>query len=163
MLFLEHNICFREPLGPQTFLIFPELINRKKPPIDEVETVDDVSYTVAGPVENVYAALVVLLGYTNVFTRTDQWQNQAQYEVEPGEVCGFRQSAEREGEIEFVLYYGPKVVTSRRGSSSRAFREDPGRRRVSVTRYPPLVCPKCGDRRSGRRSSSGLDHGAGLP
>jgi len=26
--------------------------------------------------ENVYAALVVLLGYTNVFIRTDQQQNQ---------------------------------------------------------------------------------------
>jgi GTPase SAR1 family protein len=108
VLFLEHNICFRESLGPTTFLVFPELINRKKPRLqDEAATEDDVSYTVTGAVENVYAALVVLLGYTNDFTRTDQWQNQAQYEVGAGEVCGFRQVAEREGEIDLVLYYGP--------------------------------------------------------
>jgi WD40 repeat protein/GTPase SAR1 family protein len=149
VLFLEHTICFRESLGSQTFLIFPELINRKKPPIDEVETDDDVSYTVTGQVENVYSALVVLLGYTSVFTRTDQWQNQAQYqaryEVGPGEVCAFRQMAEREGEIEFILSFGPKVGQSVRLLFQGLFEKILAGRKVSVTRYLPLVC-KCGYR-----------------
>lgn len=74
-----------------------------------------MSYTVTGSVGNVYATLVVLLGYTNVFARTDQWQNQAQYEMSPGEVCGFRLVAEREGELEFVLYYGTAVASLRYG------------------------------------------------
>ena len=146
VLFLEHNICFRESLGNQTFLIFPELINRKKPQIGEAETVDDVSYTVIGQVENVYAALVVLLGYTSVFTRTDQWQNHAEYEVGTGQICAFRQVAEREGEIEFVLSYGPKVNEPTRLLFQGLFEKILAGRRVSVTRYPPLVCPKSGDR-----------------
>jgi hypothetical protein len=50
--------------------------------------VDDVSYIVRGRVENLYAALVVLLGYTSAFTRINQWQNQAQYEMGAGEICG---------------------------------------------------------------------------
>jgi hypothetical protein len=103
-LFLEHNICFRERLGTTTFLIFPSLINQKKP-AEEVRMADDISYLVSGRIENVYASLVVLLGYSNTFTRTNQWQNQAQYEMNPGEVCGFRQIAEREGEIELIHYY----------------------------------------------------------
>ncbi len=37
LLFLEHNVCFREtdPLRLETYLVFPELINLKKPPGDE--------------------------------------------------------------------------------------------------------------------------------
>ncbi len=31
VLFLEHSICFRETLGSDTFLIFPALINQRKP------------------------------------------------------------------------------------------------------------------------------------
>jgi GTPase SAR1 family protein len=142
-LFLQHNICFREALGPTTFLIFPELINRKKPRIDETPTIDDVSYVVSGAVENVYAALVVLLGYTNTFTRTDQWQNQAQYEVGADEVCGFRQIAEREGELELVLYYGGSVPEHSRRLFQGLFEKFLATRRVAVTRFPPLACPKC--------------------
>jgi len=104
-LFLEHNICFRETLGNRTLLVYPALINQKRPVSVDQETVDDVSYIVTGALENVYASLVVLLGYTNTFTRTNQWQYQAQYEMGPGEICGFRQVDELDGQVEFVLYY----------------------------------------------------------
>ena len=62
-----------------------------------------------GAVENVYASLVVLLGYTNTFIRTHQWQNQAQYEMGEGETCGFLQTDYRDGEVEFVLYYAEQT------------------------------------------------------
>ena len=66
-LFLKHNIAFRETIGSQTLLIFPELINLKRPPEHDAGLVDDITYFVSGATENVYAALVVLLGYTNLF------------------------------------------------------------------------------------------------
>jgi small GTP-binding protein len=142
-LFLTHNVCFRETsLGGKTFLVFPELNNHKRPQIDEVATIDDVSYEVSGVVENVYAALVVLLGYTNTFTRTNQWQNQAQYETAGGDVCGFRQIADREGEIELVLYYGAKT-TGARLLFQGLFEQFLNGRDVTVTRFPPVACPKC--------------------
>jgi small GTP-binding protein len=144
LLFVEHNLCFREGHGRTTFLIFPELINRKRPQLGaDEDMVEDVSYSVEGAVENVYAALVVLLGYTSVFTRTDQWQNQAQYELGQGDVCGFRQIAERGGELELVLYYGPKTGQPTRLLFQGLFEKFLTSRRVSVTRYPPLTCPKC--------------------
>lgn len=65
LLFLERNICFREtdPLNGQSYLIFPELINLKKPMHDDDSlTKDGVAYTVGGATENVFASLVVLLG-----------------------------------------------------------------------------------------------------
>jgi small GTP-binding protein len=88
--FLQHNICFRETLGfgledngarPDTLLIFPSLIKQKRPLQDDLPATDDISYVVRGRVENLYAMLVVLLGYTPSFTRINQWQNQAQYEM----------------------------------------------------------------------------------
>ena len=144
VLFLEHNICFREILGSRTLLVFPELINLKKlHTSDEIRTVDDVSYTVTGSVENVYAALVVLLGYTNTFTRTALWQDSAQYEMREETVCGFRHITEREGEIDFVLYYSPDVPPSNRRMFQGLFETFLAGRDVTVRRYPPLECPKC--------------------
>lgn len=138
--FLGHNICFRETLGAETLLIFPGLIRQKRPLYDDIETADDVSYIVRGAVENVYAALVVLLGYTQTFTRVNQWQNQAQYEMGPGEICGFRQIEERAGEIELILYYAATTPGYARTMFQGMFEKFLYQRDVDVTRYPPVRC-----------------------
>jgi hypothetical protein len=89
----------------------------------------------------------VLLGYTNMFTRTHQWQNRAQYELSQKEVCGFEQVAEREGEIELVLYYAkntPEFVRDLfRGLFERFLSQ---RRNLTVKRYIPVICPACEER-----------------
>jgi small GTP-binding protein len=141
-LFLNHNICFRERLGANTFLVFPSLINQKKP-TEELGTIEDISYSVTGRIENVYPALVVLLGYSNTFTRTNQWQNQAQYEMNPGEICGFRQVAEKEGEIEFILYYSTSAPDHVRLLFQGLFETFLLPREVSVTKFPAVWCPNC--------------------
>ena len=142
LLFLEHNVCFREtdPLRMEPYLVFPELINLKKPPEEEQATEDGVAYTVSGPTENVFASLVVLLGYTHTFTRTNQWQNNARYEVGDGLVCGFRQEAERDGELDFVLCFGPKVGPPVRTLFQGLFESFLARRNLTVMRYEPVRC-----------------------
>ncbi len=139
--FLEHNVCFRETLGLETLLIFPGLIKQKRPIVDEFEAIDDVSYVAQGRVENIYAALVVLLGYTPTFTRINQWQRQAQYEMGAGQICGFRLIEEREGEIELVLYYSAAMPEFGRATLQGLFEQFLYRRDVVVTRYPPVACP----------------------
>jgi hypothetical protein len=105
-----------------------------------------VAYTVSGPTENVFASLVVLLGYTHTFTRTAQWQNNARYEMGDGLVCGFRQEAERDGELDFVLCSGPKVGLSVRTLFQGLFESFLARRNLTVLRYEPVHCinSKCG-------------------
>ncbi len=148
LLFLEHHVCFREtdPLRMEPYLVFPELINLKKPPEEEKATEDDVAYTVSGPTENVFASLVVLLGYTHTFTRTNQWQNNARYEVGDGLVCGFRQEAERDGELDFVLCFGPKVGPPVRTLFQGLFESFLARRNLTVMRHEPVRCrnAECG-------------------
>jgi len=111
LLSLEHNVSFREtdPLRLEPYLVFPELINLKKPLEEEAAVEDGVAYTVSGPTENVFASLVVLLGYTCTFTRIAQWNNNARYELGDGLTCGFKQEAERDGELDFVLCFGANV------------------------------------------------------
>jgi GTPase SAR1 family protein len=138
-LFLRRNLCFRETLNDRTCLVFPSLINEKRPPAIETGA-DDVSYRVSGAVETVYAALVVQLGYTNLFRSDAHWQNQAQYELEPGEICGFRQIDEREGEIELVLSYSSGAGEDTRKLFQGAFERFLKRRPVEIGRLPMVAC-----------------------
>ena len=138
--FLGHNICFRETLGDETLLIFPGLIKQKRPLQDDLPATDDISYVVRGRVENLYASLVVLLGYTPSFTRINQWQNQAQYEMGADEICGFRLIEDRQGEIELVLYYGDQMPGGGRIKFQELFEQFLYQREVEVTPFPPVVC-----------------------
>ena len=146
LLFLEHNVCFREtdPLRMEPYLVFPELINLKKPLENDAATEDGVAYTVSGPTENVFASLVVLLGYTHTFTRTAQWQNNARYEMGDGLVCGFRQEAERDGELDFVLCFGQTVGLPVRTLFQGLFESFLARRNLTVMRYEPVHCTNTG-------------------
>jgi WD40 repeat protein/GTPase SAR1 family protein len=147
--FLENRLtyrCFREILGETRLLVFPELMNLKKPQTEDEPTVDDVAYTVTGASENTYASLVVLLGYTNAFLRTDQWHNQARYEFQDGLVCGFRRTDDRDGEVDFVLFYGPTVGQPVRSLFQGLFETFLARKNLTVLRFAPLVCGQCGER-----------------
>lgn len=140
VLFLEHNVCFRETFADDTLLIFPGLIKQKRPLEDDFPASDDISYVARGRVENLYASLVVLLGYSPLFTRINQWQNQAQYEMGKGEICGFRLVEDREGEIELVLYYSVQMPQRGRTAFQELFERFLYQREIEVTRFPPVVC-----------------------
>ncbi|MCB9316264.1 MAG: TIR domain-containing protein [Lewinellaceae bacterium] len=145
-LFLEKNLCFRETLDGEykhSLLVFPSLINEKRPKTADIVTEDDVSYLIKGSVENVYASLVVLLGYTSHFTRKNQWQNQAQYELKSKQVCGFRQLEEHEGEIELTLYYNKTMPGPGRLLFQGLFETFLQHRDVHITRYEVVTCPSC--------------------
>ena len=148
LLFLEHNVCFREtdPLRMDPYLVFPELINLKKPPEHDSATDEGVAYTVSGATENVFASLVVLLGYTHSFTRTAQWHENARYEIGDGLLCGFRQEGERDGELDFVLRFEPRVGQPVRTLFQGLFESFLARRNLTVMRYEPVRCTnaKCG-------------------
>jgi WD40 repeat protein len=142
LLFLKHNVCFRETdLSGKSYLVFPELINLKKPLLENEQTEESTAYAVSGAIENVYASLVVLLGYTQTFTRTNQWQNQARYVMGDGSICGFRQEGNQEGELELVLYFGANVPQAGRKIFEGLFENFLARRNLNVFRYAPVICP----------------------
>jgi hypothetical protein len=99
---------------------------------------------VSGAVENVYASLVVLMGYTQNFTRTNQWQNHARYEVgkDRVSVCGFRMEEERAGELDFVLYFGTNTPDSFKTLFQGLLESFLASRDLTVRRIEPATCLK---------------------
>lgn len=148
LLFLEHHACFRETdeLSGRSFLIFPELINLKRPVDEEKAPEEGATYTVSGAVENVFASLVVLLGYTSTFTRVAHWQNNARYEVADGSACGFRQETARDGELDLTLCFSPAAPRPVRMIFQGLFESFLARRNLTVLRHEPVLCGKCGRR-----------------
>jgi len=162
VLFLEHNVCFRETLGDQTLLIFPELINERPPTLaDATRFVDDVTYIVTGSIENVYASLVVLLGYTNVLRRKDQWRNQAQYELDRHPLH-FRQERPSDDRLEIVLSYPDGVPAWTKRVFQGLVEQFLQRRQVAVRMYPRVACPECGHVLPRAQVIQFIDEGAGI-
>jgi small GTP-binding protein len=141
-MFLAHNVCFRErdPLTTLTYLVFPALIHLRRPAGEDVPTENGITYTITGANENTYAALVVLLGYTTTFTRTDQSHNRAQYVVGDEAVCGFRVESQRDGELELVLYFGTTVQERTRLLFQSLVESFLAARDVEIQRFLPVVC-----------------------
>jgi small GTP-binding protein len=140
---MKRNVCFREPAGKSSLLIFPSLINLRRPQTSGEEVVETVSYTVQGSIENVYASLVVLLGYSDMFTRKNQWHSQASYTLDETELCGFRKSEEDGGMVEFVLQFGKATTESTQLLFQGLFERLLAKREVGVIRYQPVRCSAC--------------------
>jgi hypothetical protein len=140
---LRHNVCFRqsEPLKSRVYLVFPDLINLTRPLDTDPDAYEDgPSYFVSGATENLYASLVVLLGYTDVFARVNQWRDRAQYEFGGQQVCGFRQQARPRSGLEFVLYFDASVSDAVRTLFQGLFESLLQRRDLRVRRVLPVVC-----------------------
>ena len=143
-LFIERNLCFRETSNNRTFLVFPTLIQERRPRIDTVETFDTISYKINGSIESTYATLVVLLGYTESFIRTNQWQDQARYELDEGEICGFQQIIELKGESILILNYAKNTPDHVQHLFQGYFEKFLRKCDVTITRYQAVKCAKCG-------------------
>ena len=83
---------------------------------------------------------MVLIGYTQTFTRTNQGRNHARYEVGRGQVCGFRLEAERAGELDFVLYFASATPAPVRMLFQSLFENFLNRRSLTVHRFEPVIC-----------------------
>ncbi|GAA0901223.1 TIR domain-containing protein [Virgisporangium aurantiacum] len=143
LLFLGRKACLRESLGADALLVFPALINQSRPESRSVPVEEFATYRVTGDVANVFPALVVLLGYTNAFRRSNQWRDHAEYEVGPGEICGFRRSSHADGLVELVIYQSAGSPDSVRMLFQGLFEDFLRRRNVHVLRYPLARCGQC--------------------
>ena len=135
--------CFREHAGEIKLLIFPDLMNLKKPQRDDLITEDGASYILTGSTENTFAGLVVLLGYTNLFVRTDQAHDTAWFESPNKEICGVRQIRE-ENERTIVLLFSRDASPNIRQVFEGLVEQMLSCRDTHVRRVRPVKCSKCG-------------------
>ncbi|OWK35021.1 High-affnity carbon uptake protein Hat/HatR [Fimbriiglobus ruber] len=135
--------CFREAWGDMRLLVFPDLMNLKKPERDDLVTEDGPLYVLTGSTENTFASLVVLLGYTNLFLRTDQAQDVAWFTTDHNDLCGVRQVRD-DTERTLVLLFSPTLGAQVRAVFEGLVEQVLSRRSVNVRRLRPVRCSRCG-------------------
>ena len=135
--------CFREHAGEVKLLIFPDLMNLKKPQRDDLITENGASYILSGATENTFSGLVVLLGYTNLFARTDQAHDVAWFESDRNEICGVRQIRD-ENERTIVLLFSRDASANIRQVFEGLVEQMLSCRDTHVRRVRPVKCSRCG-------------------
>jgi GTPase SAR1 family protein len=98
---LERELVLREPTEDGVQLVFPSAYRRDLP-ASETPKGDGVVFRFEGPVQNVYATLIVRLTRSNLFTRLEAWQSAARFAAETGE-CTVFLSLDGEGKAELRI------------------------------------------------------------
>jgi hypothetical protein len=100
---LHRELVLREPTGGGVQLVFPSAYRRDLP-ASETPKGDGVIFRFEGPVENVYATLIVRLTRSNRFTRAETWQSAARFAADAGE-CTVILTFDGEGKGELWIGY----------------------------------------------------------
>lgn len=134
--------CFRESWAEMSLLVFPDLMNVRKPEREDLVTEEGPSYILTGATENTFAGLVVLLGYTNLFLRTDQAHDVAWFASDHDELSGVRQLREDDART-LVLLFSQNVREQTRAVFEGLVEQMLSRREVGVRRLRPIKCSRC--------------------
>jgi GTPase SAR1 family protein len=100
---LQRELVLREPTKEGVQLVFPSAYLRDLP-TSEMPKGDGVIFRFEGPIQNIYATLIVRLTRTDRFRRVDTWQSAARFAAEEGE-CTVALKFEIEGEAELLIGY----------------------------------------------------------
>ncbi|HUB38579.1 MAG TPA: TIR domain-containing protein [Streptosporangiaceae bacterium] len=109
---LLRELVLREPTKDGVQLVFPSAYRRDLP-TSEMPKGDGVVFRFEGPVENVYATLIVRLTRSDRFRRIDTWQSAARFAAEQG-TCTIALTFEAEGEAELLVGYDRVTGDTRR-------------------------------------------------
>jgi hypothetical protein len=133
----------REPTEEGIQLVFPSAYRRDLPAAQTPKG-DGVVFRFEGPVQNVYATLIVRLARSNQFTRVNSWQSAARFRAETGE-CTVFLSLDGEGEAELRIGYH-RMPALLREQFERFVHAHLDRRATpgTVTRERRYSCPRDG-------------------
>jgi GTPase SAR1 family protein len=167
---LQHELALREATEDGVRLVFPSAYRRDLPP-SETPRGDGVVFRFEGPIDNVYATLIVRLTRSNVFRRVATWQSAARFAAASGRCTVFlkydgegkaelwigydrvpdllRQQFERFVHLHLIRRALPgTVVRERQYSCPRdgtAFTAEQVKQVMDLGR-PNILCPVCEDR-----------------
>jgi len=140
---LQRELALREPTEDGVQLVFPSAYRRDLPAA-EAPKGNGVVFRFEGPVENVYATLIVRLTRSNLFRRVEAWQSAARFAAEAGE-CTVFLSYDGEGTAELLVGYD-HMPDHLRGQFERFVHAHLDRRATpgTVTRERRYNCPRDG-------------------
>jgi hypothetical protein len=151
--FLERALCLREETPRGTLLVFPSYFRRARPDLPGHPHVF-VTYGFAGPLDEIYATLVVRLSYSDGFQVDQLWKDAADFKTHGGKRAGLAMARKAEGAAEIVVYFEPGVPDDTRVTFIKYVHEHLRARAQDVTRVRHYICPnsECGEPLEDRRA-----------
>ena len=139
---LQHELVLREPTKDGVQLVFPSAYRRDQS-TSEMPYGDGVVFRFEGPIQNIYATLIVRLARSDRFRRVDTWQSAARFAAEEG-TCTVALRFPAEGEAELLIGYDGVPDETRRQFERFVHahlerRATPG----TITRERQYSCPDC--------------------
>jgi GTPase SAR1 family protein len=106
--FISRAWCLRQSTDGTAILTFPSYFRRER---KEQPSHPDVvvTYRFDGPIDDIYATLVVRLHHTVAFESTSFWRAAADFKTQTGAALGFTLKAETEGTSRLEIYFEPDV------------------------------------------------------
>ncbi|MCA8950482.1 MAG: TIR domain-containing protein [Planctomycetes bacterium] len=101
----RHEIVLREPSNEGNVIVFPSELTREYPDAPDPEGKAAV-FTFEGPVQSVYATLVVRLTRSGLMQKSEKWRNATLFHAAVGGTCGLWLREVAEGRAELTLFYG---------------------------------------------------------
>jgi len=106
--FVKRAWCLRQPHGGTALLTFPSYFRRERPDAPEHPNAL-MTYRFSGPVDDIYATLVVRLHHTEVFEADELWKDAADFKTQTGQGLGLKLAREAEGAARLEAYFNPDV------------------------------------------------------
>jgi hypothetical protein len=142
--FLDRSLCLRELTAKRTLLVFPSYFRRDKPDLPGHPSVF-VTYGFSGPLDEIYATLVVRLSYSDGFTVDQLWKDAADFRTQDDKRVGLAMKKKPEGAAEMLVYFDPAVTDDAKVTFIKYVHEHLLARAEDVTRVRHYVCPKCAE------------------
>jgi len=140
--FLDRALCLREATPAGTMLVFPSYFRRDKPEVPGYPNVF-VTYSFAGPLDEIYATLVVKLNYSEGFKTDQLWKDAADFRTLGGKRVGLAMRRKLEGAAELIIYFQTGVPDDTKVTFIKYVHEHLIARAQDVMRVRTYVCPHC--------------------
>ena len=149
--FVDHGLCLREHTDKGTLHIFPSYFKRERPELEGHPLVL-VTYQFNGPLDEIYATLVVRLHHTAPFDKDRLWRFAADFKTHSGKRLGLKMTKKPEGAAELEVYFEPGISDDVQVTFIRYVHEHLMSKAQEVVRLRHYVCPFCGAGVENRRA-----------
>ncbi|MCX6583041.1 MAG: DUF4365 domain-containing protein [Candidatus Aminicenantes bacterium] len=140
--FMDHSLCLEEETSEGTQLVFPSYFKRDRPELPTHPAIL-TTYRFSGPIDEIYATLVVRLYYTNDFHKDQLWKNAADFKTHGNKQAGFMLTKTADDTAELAVYFEPGVPEDTQVSFIKYIHEHLLKRSETEERQRYYVCPHC--------------------
>ena len=140
---VDHGLCLREHTPKGALLVFPSYFKRERPELKDHPGVC-VTYRFSGPLDEIYATLVVRLHHTQTFEKDQLWRFAADFKTLAGKRAGLKMTKLNEGAAEITVYFEAGVPVETEAAFILYVHEHLTAKGKEVVRERHYVCPHCG-------------------